>query len=93
MGTWAIKLTAKMRFDMHKLFDTLTLLVGVCAAAVAVLQFLTFVTYTDAKGLPDMTAGINHLWLALAAGVVACACAVAFYTRHSKSVEEIHLTR
>lgn len=73
--------------------DSLAVVVGLAAAIVAIWQFLVFVTYKDVRGMPDMMAGTNHLWLAIVASVVACACAIFFYTRHSKPAEEIHITK
>ena len=78
---------------MFKLIDLSSVAVGLLAALVAIWQFLIFITFKDARGLPDMMAGVNHLWLAIGAAVVACACAILFYTRHNGPTEEIHITR
>ena len=77
---------------MNKLIDALSLVIGVIATGIAVWQFFAFITYKYARGLRDMMAGINHLWLAVGAAVVACACAVTYYIRHAKPAEEIHIT-
>ena len=78
---------------MSKLVDLSSVIFGLLAALVAIWQFLVFVTFKDAKGLPDMMGGVNHLWLAIGAAIVACACAIMFYTRHNGPEEEIHITK
>jgi hypothetical protein len=39
-----------------------------------------------------MWAGTNHLWMAIAAAIVACACGAWAFTRHPHIQEEIHIT-
>ena len=77
---------------MKRLTDLLDVIVGVLAFAVAIWQLIIFVTFRDARGMPDMMAGINHLWVALGTLVVAIACGVIYYIRHAKPAEEIHIT-
>ena len=78
---------------MSKLIDFSIVVVGLLAALLSIWQLLIFVTFKDAKGLPDMMAGINHLWLAIGAAVIACACGILLYTRHSGPEEEIHISK
>ncbi len=77
---------------MKRLTDLLDVIVGILAFAVAIWQLIVFVTFKDAKGMPDMMAGVNHLWLGLGALIVAIACGVIYYIRHAKPAEEIHIT-
>ena len=78
---------------MKRMTDLLDVIVGVIAFAIAIWQLIVFVTFRDAKGQPDMMAGISHLWLGLVALVVAIACGVIYYVRHVKPIEEIHITK
>jgi lysozyme family protein len=55
---------------------------------------MLFVTAKDPKtGLTDMTFGMSHLYLAIAAAVLACACIVYYFVRHPRVEEEIHVTK
>ena len=78
---------------MKSLADILAGLVGLVAIAVAIWQFMLFVTAKDPKtGLPDMSFGTGHLWLAIVAAIVACASVVVLFVRHPRQEEEIHVT-
>ena len=79
---------------MKSLTDILTLLVGLVAIAVAIWQFLLFITAKDPRtGLPDMSFGTGHLWIGIAAAIVACASVVVLFVRHPRQEEEIHVTK
>lgn len=75
-----------------KLLDILLWVVGVLAAAFALWRFMLFATAKDATGRPDMWAGSNHLYMAIAAIVVAAVCIVAAFVRRPHVEEEIHIT-
>jgi hypothetical protein len=86
------KPTSKEVQEMKSMVDILCGLVGLIALAVTVWQLLSFLGYKDARGLPDMMSGSNHLWLAIGAAIVACACGVYLFIHNRKPVEEIHIT-
>lgn len=68
--------------------------VGIAAAAYALYEFMRFATATDpATGFQDMWAGVNHLYVGLAAAVVAAVCIVWAFVRRPHETEEIHVTR
>lgn len=77
---------------MKSLTDVLYGLVGVVAFMVAIWQLILFVTYKNAQGFSDMSAGLNHLWIAVAAAVAAVVCIVLWFLRHPHVEEEIHIT-
>lgn len=77
---------------MKSLADVLFAVVGVAAFAVAIWQLILFVTYKNAQGFSDMSSGLNHLWIAIAAGVAAIVCIVMWFLRHPHVEEEIHIT-
>ena len=68
--------------------------VGIAAALYALYEFMRFATAKDpATGFQDMWAGVNHLYVALAAAVVAAVCIVWAFVRRPHEMEEIHVTR
>ena len=75
-----------------KLVDILLWVVGILAAGFALWQFGRFATAKDAAGMPDMWAGKQHLYWAIAALVVAAVCIVAAFVRRPHVEEEIHIT-
>jgi hypothetical protein len=77
---------------MKSVIDILAGIVGLAAFVIAIWQLLAFLGSKDANGMSDMSAGINHLWVAILAAIVACACAVMVFIRNRKEVEEIHIT-
>ena len=81
------------RFAMKKSLDVLTWAVALFAIGVAVWQFLAFMGARDGQGHADITYGLNNLWVAIAAIVLACASIVVFLVRHPRHEEEIHVTR
>ena len=66
--------------------------VGLLAAVVAVWQFYLFVGFRDARGSLDVQGGGLHLWLAIGAAGVACACVFAGIFRRVNQTEEFHIT-
>ena len=72
--------------------NVLCLVVGLLAFLAAIWQLGAFATAKDAAGNPDMWAGTNHLIFGLLALVIACVCAVYYFVRNKKEVEEIHIT-
>ena len=66
---------------------------GIAAAAYALYEFMRFATARDpATGFQDMWAGVNHLYVGLAAAVVAAVCLVWAFVRRPREIEEIHVT-
>jgi hypothetical protein len=79
---------------MKSVTDILTGVVGLLAIGVTIWQLALFITARDPKtGLPDMSYGTSHLWLAIGAAIVACACVVILFVRHPRQQEEIHVTK
>jgi uncharacterized membrane protein YidH (DUF202 family) len=73
--------------------NILSVVVGLLAFAAAIWQLMAFLGAKDPQtGHQDMWAGTNHLWLAILAAIVACACAAYYFIRNKKEVEEIHIT-
>lgn len=68
------------------------LAVGIIAAALAAWQFYTFVVFRDSRGILDAQGGQLNLWLAVGAGVLACACLFAGILRRVNKTEEFHIT-
>lgn len=78
---------------MKSMTDVLFGVVGLAALAVAVWLFIQFFTAVDpSTRLPDMTYGLKYLWGAIAAFIVACATVVAYFVRHPRVEEQIHIT-
>jgi uncharacterized membrane protein YidH (DUF202 family) len=77
---------------MKSTTDILLWAVGLLAFALGLWQLMIFLGARDTKGNPDMWAGTNHLWMAIVAAVVACACVAWAFTRRPHVQEEIHIT-
>lgn len=78
---------------MKSMADILVGIVGLAAVAVAVWLFIMFLTAVDpGTGLPDMSYGVKYLWGGIAAFIVACAAVVAYFVRHPRVEEQIHIT-
>ncbi len=69
------------------MLDVLTWVVGLAATAFAIYEYYKFATF------PQIQGGHTHLWLAIAATVVAFACALIFFVRRVNKEEEIHITQ
>lgn len=79
---------------MKSMMDIVFGVVGLAAIAVAIWMFILFVTAVDpGTRLPDMSYGLKYLWIAVAAFVVAIAMVVAYFVRHPRTEEEIHITK
>lgn len=78
---------------MKSLADVLAWVVGGVAGIFAIYKMTLFVTARDAAGIPDMAAGLHHLWWAIAAAIVTIACVVIIFVRHPRVEEEIHITK
>ena len=67
---------------------------GLLGIAVAIWQSLAFLKARDPQtGIPDMMAGVNHLWWAIAGLVITIVCVVIYFVRHPRVEEEIHISR
>ncbi len=66
--------------------------VGLAAAAAAAWQFYLFVVFRDSRGALDAQGGGANLWLAIAAGVVACVCVFFGIFGRINRTEEFHIT-
>jgi uncharacterized membrane protein HdeD (DUF308 family) len=78
---------------MKSLTDILIAVLGMVTLLAGVWQLMVFVGFKDAKGQPDMWAGVSHLYVAIVAIVIAVACVVAYFIRHPRIEEEIHVTK
>lgn len=79
---------------MKSMTDVVFGIVGLAALGVAVWLFILFLTAVDpGTRLPDMSYGLKYLWGAIAAFIVACAAVVAYFVRHPRTEEEIHITQ
>jgi hypothetical protein len=78
---------------MKNLTDILVWLIAALAIVLAIWQVAKFVTARDPNGIPDMMHGVQHLWWAIGAAVVAVACIVIVFVRHPRVEEEIHVTK
>jgi len=68
--------------------------IGLLGIAAAIWQSMAFLGARDPRtGIPDMMAGLNHLWWAIAALVVATLCVVIYFVRHPRVQEEIHISK
>jgi hypothetical protein len=64
--------------------------VGIAGAAYALYEFMRFATAKDpATGFQDVWAGVDHLYVGLAAAV----CIVWAFVRRPREMEEIHVTK
>ena len=77
-----------------KIADILLWVVGLAAAGFAVYEFMKFASAKDpVTGTQDIWAGTDHLWMAVAAAVIASVCVVMAFVRRPRAVEEIHITK
>jgi ABC-type dipeptide/oligopeptide/nickel transport system permease component len=68
--------------------------IGLLGIALAIWKSIAFLSARDpATGVPDLMAGVNHLWLAIAGLVVTIVCVVMYFVRHPRIQEEIHISR
>lgn len=78
---------------MKNLTDLAAGIVGVVALLFAVYQFYLFATFKNAQGMFDLQGGQSHLWMAIAATVVAFVGGLIVFVRHVNKEEEIHITQ
>ena len=79
---------------MKSLNELPIFVIGLLGIAVALWQSIAFIGARDpATGVPDMMAGLSHLWWAIAGVVVTIACVVIYFVRHPRVQEEIHISR
>jgi hypothetical protein len=78
---------------MKNLTDILIAVLGMVTLLAGVWQLMVFVGFKDTNGQPDMWAGVNHLYIAIVAIIIAIACVVAYFVRHPRVEEEIHVTK
>ena len=79
---------------MKSLTELPIFVIGSLGIAVALWQSIAFLGARDpATGVPDMMAGLSHLWWAIAGVVVTIACVVIYFVRHPRVQEEIHISR
>ena len=78
---------------MKGMTDILLWVVGIIALAVGLWQFMLFLGAKDERGIQDMSYGTGHLWAAIAAAAVACACVAWAFARRPHVEEEIHITK
>ncbi|MBD0370992.1 MAG: hypothetical protein ICV60_09170 [Pyrinomonadaceae bacterium] len=78
---------------MKSMTDKVVGILGLAAVAIAVWLFILFLTAVDpGTRLPDMSYGLKYLWGAILAFAVACATVVAYFVRHPRVEEQIHIT-
>ncbi len=75
--------------------NILAAVIGIMSiAGIAVWQFYLFVTFRDSRGIVDVQGGTYHLWLAIAAGLIACIASFLMFSvflRYDKD-NEMHIT-
>lgn len=77
-----------------KIVDILLWVVGILAAAFAFWQLVLFASAKDpVTGHQNLAAGLNNLYMALAALAVAAVCIVWAFVRRPHIEEEIHITK
>ena len=79
---------------MKSVLDMPICVIGLLGITVAVYQSMAFLGAKDpGTGIPDMMAGVNHLWWAIGAAIIAILCVVLYFVRHPRVEEEIHISR
>ena len=92
-GVRFIETDLDWRVHMKSLLDMPIFIVGLLGIAIAVWQSMAFLGARDPAGIPDMMAGVNHLWWAIGAAIIATLCAVLYFVRHPRIEEEIHISK
>lgn len=80
------------RTNMKNLRNATLWTIGLLMTAIAIWQFYLFATFKDSQGVVDLQGGTLHLWLAIGAGLAACACAFLGIFRRINKAEEFHIT-
>lgn len=78
---------------MKSMIDVLSVVTGICAIVFGIYQFYLFATRRGDAGVYDPHSNTYHLWLAIAAAVIALLCGLAFFVRRVNKEEEIHITQ
>jgi len=79
---------------MKRMMDLPIFVIGLLALTVAVWKSMAFLSARDPhSGIPDLMAGVNNLWWAVGAAIIMIACVVAYFVRHPRVEEEIHISR
>ena len=79
---------------MKRIGDLPIWTVGSLGLIVAVWQAMAFLQAKDPQsGIPDIMAGTSHLLWAIGAAIVTIVCVVAYFVRHPRVEEEIHISR
>ena len=81
-----------MSYYAKRWASTFLLVVGMLWAAIAVWQFYLFVVFRDVRGTLDVQGGGSHLWYAIGAAVLTCACVFLGIFRRINHTEEFHIT-
>jgi hypothetical protein len=69
-------------------------IIGLFGFVVAVWKSMAFLGSKDPHtGIPDMMAGLEHLWWAIGAALITTICVVVYFVRHPRVQEEIHISR
>jgi hypothetical protein len=79
---------------MKQLMDLPIAVIGLLGLVLAVWQAMVFLGSRDPhSGVPDLMVGASHLWWAILGAVISIACVVAYFVRHPRVEEEIHISR
>jgi hypothetical protein len=79
---------------MKRMMDLPIFVIGLLGLTVAVWKSMAFLNARDPhSGVPDLMAGVNNLWWAIGAGIITIVCVVAYFVRHPRVEEEIHISR
>jgi hypothetical protein len=79
---------------MNRMTDVAILLIGLLGLVIAAWQTMAFLGARDPhSGVPDLMAGLSHLWWAIGATIITILCVVLYFVRHPRVEEEIHISR
>ena len=79
---------------MKRIADLPIWIIGSFGLIVAVWQAMEFLKAKDPQsGIPDLMAGTTHLLWAVLAAIITVVCIVAYFVRHPRVEEEIHISR
>ena len=79
---------------MRRMIDLPIWFIGLLGLIVAAWQSMAFLGAKDPhSGVPDIMAGLNHLWWAAGGAIITIVCVVTHFVRHPRIEEEIHISR
>ena len=79
---------------MKSLNELPIFVLGLLGIALAIWKLIAFLGARDPQtGIPDLMAGVNHLWWAIGGVVLTIVCVVIYFVRHPRVQEEIHISR